>query len=233
MQGVLGEAIARVARHEVEVRAAGRTDSGVHAEAQVAAFDTTRVQIEPQGWLLGVNKQLPHDVAIRAAARCAAGYTPRFDAIDKTYRYLVLAGDARHPLWHRRAWFVPDPLDIDAMRDAAARFVGTHDFGAFRSANDGRPTTVRTIHTLAITTEHSGEPGLFAIEVRGSAFLKQMVRIIVGTLVDVGRGRRTVASTDALLVPGTRRELSGPTAPAHGLTLMHVTLGRASLPADR
>src|SRR5262249_30317795 len=127
VQGVLTDAASAMARHEVDVRGAGRTDAGVHAEGQVAAFDTTRAHIDAQGWMLGLNQRLPPDVAIRAAEPCAAGYAPRFDAVDKTYRYLVLAAAPRHPLWRHRAWHVPRALDVAAMRACAAKLAGEHD----------------------------------------------------------------------------------------------------------
>jgi tRNA pseudouridine38-40 synthase len=247
VQGVLEEAVAGMCGHGVEVRGAGRTDAGVHAEGQVAAFDSARA-IPPRGWLLGLNQRLPEVVAVRHVEPAPVGYAPRFDAVDKTYRYLVLLGEARDPHWRRRAWHVarvkvddggdpaPDAdaagtrgarrFDLGAVRDAAARLVGTHDFGAFRAADDGRAVTTRTLFALDVREGFAGHPDLIAFEVRGDAFLKQMVRIVVGTLVEVARGARAPASVDALLRPGATRAEAGITAPAHGLTMVRVTLGR-------
>lgn len=227
VQGELERAAAEMAGHPVKMRGAGRTDAGVHAEGQVAAFDAER-EIPPSGWMFGMNRGLPPDVAVRAAESCTRGYDPRFDAIDKTYRYVVQTGATRDPLQRRRAWYVRGTLDVEAMQRAANGLCGTHDFRVLRAADDLRENTVRTIHEIRVT--QSSE--LVAIEVRGSAFLKQMVRIIAGTLVEVGHGRATVESVAALVRPDAKREDAGPTAPPQGLTLVRVTLGRenGSLP---
>ncbi len=234
VQSVLEEAISSMAGHAVKVRGAGRTDSGVHAEGQVAAFDAVRL-IPPRGWMLGINRLLPVDLAVRAAFECAPGYNPRYDALDKLYRYVLLLGDPRDPHWRGRAWHVARVhtdgdgsrrLDLDALRAGAARLVGTHDFGAFRAADDERAVTVRTIHDIQVLPTYLGHPDLLAIEVRGTAFLKQMVRILVGTLLEVGRGKRAPESLSALLVPGAARGSAGITAPAHGLTMVRVRLGK-------
>lgn len=240
VQGTLEEAVRSMAGHPVVCRGAGRTDRGVHAMGQVAAFDAAR-DIPAHGWLRGLNQALPDDVSIRAAERCEVGYEPRFDALDKTYRYLLLIDDERDPLLRHRVWRLPprlwhpdrstsahpsDALDLEAMRDAAARLLGTHDFRAFRAADDEREQTVRTLHTVEIAPGYAGDPRQIALTVRGSAFMKNMVRILAGTLVDVGRGRSTPATIDALLGPAARREDAGPTAPPEGLTLVEVRLGR-------
>jgi tRNA pseudouridine38-40 synthase len=225
VQGELERAVAAMGGHHAKVRGAGRTDAGVHAEGQVAAFDAERT-IPPEGWMLGLNRELPEDVAVRGAEACAVGYDPRFDAVDKTYRYLVHMGRTRDPLVRRRAWFVRAPLDVAAMSSAAAGLVGTHDYRVFRAADDERENTVRTIHAIDVTAGFAGHAELVAIEVRGSAFLKQMVRIIAGTLVDAGRGRLSKDAVAALVGTDAAREQAGPTAPAHGLTMVRVALGR-------
>ncbi len=236
VQAVLEDAVTGMSGQPTKVRGAGRTDSGVHAEGQIVAFDSARL-IPPRGWMLGLNQRLPEDIAVRAAEACAPGYNPRYDALEKLYRYVLLLGEARDPHWRGRAWHVArvhtdgEPgrrLDLDALRDGAARLVGTHDFGAFRAADDERTETVRTVHEVRVLASYLGNPDLLAIEVRGTAFLKQMIRILVGTLLEVGRGRRTPASLDALLVPGAMRASAGITAPAHGLSMVSVRLGRKS-----
>ncbi len=246
MQGTLEDAVAGMAGHPVVCRGSGRTDRGVHALGQVAAFDAGR-DIAPQGWLRGLNQALPDDVSVRAAEACPPGYEPRFDAIDKTYRYLFLLDDERDPLLRHRAWRLPprlrhperaraarpaDSLDLAAMEDAAARLLGTHDFRAFRAADDERESTSRTLHELRLQPEWASDPRLLAMTVRGSAFMKNMVRILAGTLLEVGRGRMGPAAVEALLGPDGRREKAGPTAPPEGLTLVEVRLGRGE-PAPR
>lgn len=233
VQGALQDAIERIAGHPAKVRGASRTDAGVHAEGQVVAFDTTRL-LEPERWALALNRYLPDDVAVREAASCAEGYTPRFDAQHKTYRYLLHVGPLRDPLLRTRAWPLSRllrarraPLDVAAMREAAACLLGTHDFRAFRAADDEREQTVRTLLSLAIIEAYQGNPELIALEVTGSAFMKNMVRILTGTLVEVGLGRMTPDAVRALLEPGAERKDAGPTAPALGLTLVSMVLGRS------
>jgi len=241
VQDELERAIRTMAKHESRVRGAGRTDAGVHALGQVAAFDTERA-IPPDGWRDGLNALLPGDAVVRDAAACAPGYEPRFDALDKTYRYTLHVAHAPNPLVRRTAWHVPrrwrlretDParaLDLDAMRDAARRLEGTHDFRAFRAADDERLATTRTLFEVAVLDRFEGDPERVAIEVRGTAFLKQMVRILVGTLVEIGSGRRAAQDIDTLLREDATRALAGPTAPPHGLVLVRVTLGRKSADA--
>jgi tRNA pseudouridine38-40 synthase len=242
VQGVLEEAIAAMVGRAVEVRGASRTDAGVHALGQVAAFDAPR-SIPMRGWIRGLNAKLPGDVAIVAAENCPVGYTPRFDTVDKCYRYLLLTGPTRDPLLRHRAWFLGpqlarpsarvdggsagDWLAFERMHRAAAVLLGTHDFRAFRASDDPRENTVRTLKKLEIIEGFAGDPRLVAIEVVGDAFLKNMVRILVGTLVEVGRERKDAEDVEHLLASGERVE-AGPTAPAHGLTLVSVRLGRVT-----
>jgi tRNA pseudouridine38-40 synthase len=245
VQAVLAEAAQRVCRHPVVVRGASRTDSGVHALGQVAAFASTRA-LAPHRWVMALNRYLPEDVAVREAAACAPDYEPRFDARDKSYRYLFHLGRTRQPLLRDHAWHVGKPLyrlgfgahdeariDLDAMREACALLSGTHDFHAFRASADTREKTIRTLR-LSLEPAYAGDPALLAFHVQGEAFMLNMVRILAGTLIDVGRRRLTPAEVIALTAPGGDRRGAGPTAPAHGLTLVSVTLGRRALaPASR
>jgi len=261
VQGTLADAVARMAGHPVTIRGASRTDAGVHAADQVAAFDTVRA-IPPRGWVLGLNQGLPEDVAVRHAAPCRRGYQPRFDAVEKTYRYLLQTGRARDPLWRRRAWFLsqttppdgdhlddgdarhdparpPPPddagrwLDVGAMREAARRLEGTHDFRAYQAADDPRKDNrVRTLSAVRVVTD-AGAPHLLAIEVTGDAFLKNMVRIVAGTLVEVGRGRLSPDAVEASLGPTANRTDAGPTAPPQGLTLLRLVIGRTPASSPR
>jgi tRNA pseudouridine38-40 synthase len=249
VQSELEAAIARVTQHPVVVRGAGRTDAGVHADGQIVAFDTER-ELPPRRWLLALNRYLPDDVAVRAVSECAPGYHPRFDALDKLYRYLFYLGLGRSPLLRHRAWHLGRAgaastaadittracqLNISAMKETASALVGTHDFRAFRSTDDKRENAQRTLHRVELIENFHDQSQVIALEVQGSAFMKNMVRIIAGTLVAVGHGRLSTAEVVALLQPSAVRHKHSETAPAHGLTLVHVTLGRLALakPAER
>jgi tRNA pseudouridine38-40 synthase len=202
-----------------DVRGASRTDAGVHADAQAVAFDTT-LAIPPRGWVLGLNQHLPDDVAVRVAHAVPAGLVPRFAALGKRYRYRMLVDDVRDPLWRSRAWRLPD-LDAAAVTREAEAARGTHDFASFRSAADERPVTVRTLSRVDV--ERDADPRLVSVVVEGNAFMHNMVRILVGTMVDVGRGRLEPGALARALVARDRR-LAGTTAPAHGLVLEQVHL---------
>ena len=229
VQLALEKACADMCGSPVRVRGSGRTDAGVHALGLVVAFDSPR-DIDPRGWRLGLNTRLPDDVRVQSAEPCEVGYNPRYDALRKHYRYLLHDGPAVNPLLRHRAWHLGDSpaLDWPALRDAASRLQGTHDFRAFRSSDDDRPNSTRTLHRLELVSGHAGDPNLHALEVEGDAFMKNMVRILAGTLVEVARGRLQAGDMDTLLGPDAERSRSGQTAPAHGLTLVSVTLGRKS-----
>jgi len=203
------------------LRGASRTDAGVHAEGQLVGFDTER-DIPARGWVLGVNQHLPDDVAVRSAREVIPGFSPRFSNRGKRYRYRMLVDAVRDPRWRTRAWRVPT-LDLDAVAGEARAAEGTHDFAGFRSTGDGREDTVRTLSRVAV--ERETDPRIVSVVVEGNAFLYNMVRILVGTMADVGRGRLEVGAVARALDAGDRR-LAGTTAPAHGLTLeqVHVVL---------
>lgn len=240
VQGVLSDAVRSIAPDATEMRAASRTDSGVHARHQVVAFVCGR-DIPRRGWIHGLNGCLPDDVSVQDASPCDPSFNPRFAARAKTYHYVIHAGIARDPLVRNHAWHlgpnwfrrsanasrgtdVGDWLNVDAMREAAGQLVGTHDFHAFRAADDPREITTRTIHHIDIVTGYRWNNQLLAIEVRGNSFMRNMVRIMAGTLVEVGRGRMEAHRIPELLGPSASRDACGPTAPAHGLTLAHVEL---------
>lgn len=237
VQGVLGAAVEQIAGHPVLVRGASRTDAGVHALGQVIAFGSER-ELPPERWTRALNRVLPDDVAVRDAEPCAPDYDPRFDAVDKTYRYLFHHGAQRDPLLRARVWQLGRllrggrALDLDAMAACCALFTGTHDFRAFRAAADVRENTVRTLLCVEIQPSFGGDPDVLALEVQGTAFMLNMVRILAGTLVEVGRGRLSPAQVAAQLNERGSRAATGPTAPAHGLTLLEVKLGRAAAPAS-
>lgn len=199
------------------LRGASRTDAGVHAQGQLVAFDALR-DVPLRGWVLGLNKNLPEDLAVRSARAVPAGFSPRFSARGKRYRYRMLVDPVRDPLWRTRAWRIPK-LEPEAMLPEAEAARGTHDFGSFRSSGDERPTTVRTLTRLAI--EYEADRRIVAVVVEGDAFLHNMVRILVGTMVDVGRQRLEAGAVARALAVNDRR-VAGTTAPAHGLALEYV-----------
>jgi len=216
VQGCLEDAVREMTGETVLVRGAGRTDAGVHADGQVASFPLA-ARIPTGGLLRGLNSNLPPDIAIVDVADVDPAFDARFSARGKVYRYLVwnhLVRSARHA---RTAWHVRASLDMVAIREAAAGLVGEHDFRAFRAADCERRTTRRIIRRLDV--ERSG--ALVAFEVEATAFLKNMVRILVGTLVDIGRGRLGPDTIGHMLETGDR-EAGGVTAPAHGLTLVRI-----------
>lgn len=217
MQGHLEDVLTRILGTPTAVVGASRTDAGVHALGQVASFRTDRA-IPLHGVRRGCNSLLPPAIAVVAADEVGDDFHPRFSATGKHYRYLLLARPDRSPRWSRWAWHRRGPLELDAMRAAAAHLLGEHDFAAFRAAGCTARTTRRRIDEIALSAP---EPGLLALDVRGNAFLRNMVRIVAGTLVDVGEGRLTVAQIPEILAAGDRTR-AGQTAPAHGLTLVEV-----------
>ena len=202
------------------VRGASRTDAGVHALSQRVAFDT-RLDIPSRGWAKSLTAHLSDEIAVVAAARVSADYDPRGHASRKTYRYLILRSEVKDPLLYRRAWRVDDRLNHAAMAAEAAALLGQHDFRAFRSSTDQRIETVRTIFRASLTERTDAH--VLCIEIEGDKFLHRMVRIIVGTIIDVGRGRLEPGAICRGLSKGDRRVL-GITAPADGLYLWNLVL---------
>jgi len=217
IQATLEDTLFEVIGERTEVRGAGRTDAGVHAAGQVASL-AIHNRIPPHGLLRGMNSLLPSDVALVDAAEADAGFDARFSARGKVYRYRIWNHLVRSPLHARTSWHCRRPLDLEAMREAAAALRGEHDFRGFRASDCDRRNTVRVIRGFEIRKQGA----LIEIDVEGTAFLKNMVRILAGTLADVGRGKLTVQSVLRALEEGDRAA-GGVTAPAAGLTLLRVT----------
>ena len=217
VQQHLEQALASLLQHEVQVTGASRTDAGVHARGQVASFRTER-SIPVHGVRRGLNSILPDAIAIRDASEVDEEFHPRFSATGKHYRYTLLTRAERSPRWRDRAWHHPDALSLPAMQEAARLLIGEHDFSAFRAAGCTARTTTRRVDSIALTRP---ELGIVEVDIRGNAFLRQMVRILVGTLTEVGTGKRPAPQVAEILA-GKDRTKAGITAPAHGLELMEV-----------
>ncbi len=215
IQGELEKAIERVTQKQVRILGAGRTDAGVHASGQVIAFDVSWRHTTPE-LQRALNAVLPIDIAIRDLTTTYFTFHPRFDAIRRRYRYTILNQPVRSPLGARYAYHVPEPLDVEAMREAGRQFIGCHDYAAF-----GKPTQGESTLREVMQAEWFAEGTLLTFEITANAFLYQMVRNIVGTLVRVGRGELSPGEVTALLEAG-ERAAAGPPAPARGLCLMGV-----------
>ena len=220
VQGALETAIARVTSQRVRVVGSGRTDAGVHAEGQVASVSLT-THLSPERLRLALNGVLPAEVAVKDLSPASEGFDARRDARSKLYRYAIWNGPSRSPLRARRALCLQRPFDLPALRQAAGILTGSHDFASFQAAGSKVLTTERTL--LRLDTE--GEAGA-AIDLyfEGTGFLRHMVRNLVGTLVEVGSGKRAAGEMVAILAARDRSR-AGPTAAAHALTLVAVRYG--------
>lgn len=220
--GTLEAAWLRMLGEVAIARTSSRTDAGVHARRMPVLVRTDK-QVPPRGLMLGLNAHLPQDLAVIAADEVPAEFDVRADAVGKRYVYRVTVGEARLPLQRRHAWHVRGPLDLAAMQAASNHFAGIHDFSAFRAVGCTAASTIRHLRHVAVDLP---QPDLLTVTVDGNAFLLNMVRIIAGTLVDVGRGRLDPQGIPAILA-SLDRTRAGQTAPSHGLTLDEVFYGPA------
>lgn len=202
------------------VTGAGRTDAGVHAQGQVASV-RVETDVPSDAIRRALNARLTPDIRVLSVEDAAPEFHARFDAIGKTYRYQLVTSDVVSPFHRWFVWHLPARLDTDAMRAGALQLCGRHDFAAFQSAHSTVTDTVRTVSRVDVRPTLDG----LAIEVQGDGFLRHMVRAMVGTLVDVGTGRRSAASVTEVIVSRDRRE-AGDNAPASGLTLVSVDYRR-------
>ena len=221
VQGVLEKTIVEVVREPITLTGASRTDAGVHARGQVGAFSCDSI-IEPKRLAAAVNSRLPEDIQVRRACLVDEGFSPISDAVSKAYRYYIAHGNRRRrlpPLFDRRfVYSCGYALDPALMNDAAPHLIGEHDFSSFARLNHGRESAVRTIHDCSVTAISSRR---CRIDVSGNGFLYNMVRIIAGTLVDVGRGKLDPNDIPGIL-KATDRTTAGTTLPPEGLFLMSV-----------
>ncbi len=218
VQGTIQAAIEAMVHHPVELFASSRTDAGVHARAMPITFETER-PIPAANFANGINTYLPPDVSVLSVRDVPLGWRAREYSVAKTYTYRLQLG-ARRALTQRQTWWLKRrDLDLPAMREASRALIGEHDFAAFRSVACDARTTTRHIHRIDIPEPDKDE--CVAIDVVGNAFLRNMVRIVVGTLVEVGRGRKPVAWVGEVLASKDRTR-GGQTAPGSGLTLTEV-----------
>ncbi|MBI5562269.1 MAG: tRNA pseudouridine(38-40) synthase TruA [Deltaproteobacteria bacterium] len=217
VQGTLAEAVRRLTGEASVVTGASRTDAGVHSLGQTANFKTASL-MPVYNIQLGLNYFLPEDVAIKEASECPLEFDSRHDSKGKTYVYRIVNRGSRSALMRGTAWHVFRPLDAALMREAAGHMIGEKDFASFMAADSQAAHSRREVTAIEIR-EH-GE-GLMEIEVRGTAFLRHMVRIMAGTLVEAGAGRLRPAAVAAIIEARDRRR-APMTAPARGLTLVKV-----------
>ena len=217
VQENLRRAMEHVLRHPLTVVGSSRTDAGVHAKAQVAHFDTIRTQVPTDGMRRAINHQLPDDILIRSIEPVEDDFDAIISTTSKRYQYFIWHADDRPLFFADLAWHRWKDLDVDAMVPAAAHFVGERDFASFCTPGHGRVTTTRTVLECSVSYR---KPKLL-ISMEGSGFLWNMVRIIVGTLVEVGLGKYRADDIPDMLAKRDRRA-AGSTAPPHGLYLQWV-----------
>jgi tRNA pseudouridine38-40 synthase len=225
VQQALEEALAPIEGRDVIVAGAGRTDSGVHALGQVASFKLAS-RISSTDLRQALNATLSaassNDIRVLSVEEAPDDFNAQFSARAKLYRYRIVNAGLIDPFERRFALHVPRALNLDAMREAARAFVGEHDFAAFQAAGGNVQTSIRTITSSEWTQTPLADGGrLLIYEIGGTGFLKYMVRAIIGTLVEVGTGRRPADSVRELLTSNDRGA-AGPTAPPHGLYLVRV-----------
>lgn len=216
VQAAVEEALAAIAQTRMTIVGAGRTDAGVHALGQVASFRTDRGLL-PREWLRALNAHLPPDISARSVEQAPDDFHARYSASGKLYEYWILNRSERAALLRERAWTVYHPLDTAAMTAAASALLGAHDFSSFETA----PTANKNPCCRLQQSELRRQGDVIVFSFYADRFLKQMVRTLVGTLVEVGRGKRGASDMQTVLAARSR-PAAGRTAPAHGLYLVRV-----------
>lgn len=217
IQGKIENVLSQLFEEEIQIIGSGRTDAGVHSKGQVCNFHTKK-SISDDQILVYLRQYLPQDIAVIKLSRASERFHSRYNVVSKCYSYTVDNGFFPDPFALKFAYHVPENLDLEAMLKASKLLLGEHDFKAFTSLKSKTKSTVRTIHAIDIVK--TGDKITFTYE--GNGFLQHMVRILTGTLLEVGLGTRTASSISDLLENKTRCE-AGPKAPAHGLCMERVT----------
>ena len=216
IEGVLNRALSELLGEDIKVTGASRTDSGVHSLGNVAVFDT-ETRIPPEKISYALNQRLPEDIVVQDSCQVAEDFQPRHCNSRKTYEYRILNRTFAMPTRRLDTYFFYRKLDLDAMKQAASYIEGTHDFKSFCSANSPVEDTVRTVYFLHVEKQDD----IISIRVQGSGFLYNMVRILAGTLIQVGLGEIKPEDIPGIL-EAKNRSAAGPTAPAHGLTMIGI-----------
>ena len=216
IEGVLNRALSELLGEDIKVTGASRTDSGVHSLGNVAVFDT-ETRIPPEKISYALNQRLPEDIVVQDSCQVAEDFHPRHCNSRKTYEYRILNRTFAMPTRRLDTYFFYRKLDLDAMKQAASYIEGTHDFKSFCSANSPVEDTVRTVYFLHVEKQDD----IISIRVQGSGFLYNMVRILAGTLIQVGLGDIKPEDIPGIL-EAKNRSAAGPTAPAHGLTMIGI-----------
>ena len=216
IQSALEDALRRITRQSISTISASRTDAGVHALGQVVGFQSDHPLL-PREWTRALNGVLPKTISVRQTEVTADGFHARYDAYAKTYEYRIINQPARPALDRLRVWQVAKPLDVNVMREASRHVLGQHDCTSFQGPNASTKNPVCTIHQI----DWSQDGSVLRFTIRADRFLKQMVRALVGTLVEIGHGKRSPDALSAILEAKDRRA-AGLTAPPQGLYLLHV-----------
>lgn len=215
IQEIIEDAIFKITRDKVKLEASGRTDKGVHAFGQTASFFTNSDIVEFK-LMKGLNSVLPEDISIKKVEEVNSEFHARYHAKGKSYKYIIYNSQVRSPIYRNNAYHVPYKLDMNKFRQNVNMLIGTHDFTSFTSIKEGTDNKIRTIYNIDIEQKDD----IIELTFKGSGFLYNMIRIIVGTLVDVARGR--IKSNIKEIIDAKNRKRAGITAPSHALYLMEV-----------
>lgn len=217
IQGEIEKRLSMITKQKIIIDGSGRTDAGVHAIGQVASFRVSS-DLNADDYFRALNGLLPRDICITECKEVPHGFHARFNAIGKTYRYCIMNRILRDPFKRKYIWQFQKRLDLEAIHEATSYFIGEYDFKSFENTGSPRPHTVR--HITSAVFQELGD-GMFHFEVTANGFLQNMVRNIVGTLIDVGMGRTRPEKIKEIIASKDRKK-AGPTAPPLGLFLMEV-----------